>query len=171
MAQVILSGDELACILMANGIVPPEVSDLEINGENIKVKVATPWPVVKSVRVRMRFIGFENGQAVLQLTTNRLVDAFDWLVDRVLESFPLDKFAGRWEYPRLYVDVNRLLRRQVRGTEITNVVVQDGHFRITTIHVAEAEPCQHEASEAAPPGEKASRGLPSGSLRHCEDQD
>lgn len=134
MAQIILSGDELVCILHANGLVPDEVIDMEIADGEIKLKVRTPWPILKSIRVGMRFAGFEQGQALLQVQTNRVIDRFDWLVDKMLAGFPLAEHGARWEYPKLCVDVNKLLQRQVRGVEITDVVFEDGHFRITTNH-------------------------------------
>jgi len=134
MAQIILSGDELVCILTANGLVPDEVIDIEMAGEEIKVRVKTPWPIFKSIRVGMRFAGFERGRVVLQLMTNRLIDRFDWLVDKMLAGFPLADHGACWEYPSLFVDVNRLLQQQVRGVRITDIVLEDGQFRITTVH-------------------------------------
>jgi hypothetical protein len=134
MATLTLSGDELINILGANGVLPPQATDVQADGEGVRVKVRTPWSVVPAVPVDLRFIGFNRGEAVLRLSTNRFLDAFDWLVDRVLAAFPLDEFAARWQYPHLYVDVNRLLRREVRGAEITDVVFRDGHFHITSVH-------------------------------------
>ncbi len=134
MAQIILSGDELVCILNANGLVPEEVLDIELADEEIKLRIKTPWPIFKSVRVGLQFAGFEQGQVVLQLATNRLIDQFDWLVDKMLAGFPLADHGARWEYPKLHVDVNNLLRRQVRGVEVTNIVFAEGQFRITTSH-------------------------------------
>ena len=132
MAQIILSGDELVCILNANGLVPEEVAEIELAGEEIRLRVKTSWPIFKSIRVGLRFAGFEQGQAVLQLVTNRLIDQFDWLVDKVLAGFPLADHGARWEYPKLHVDVNKLLRRQIRGVEITNIVFEEGQFRTTS---------------------------------------
>lgn len=147
MAQIILSGDELVCILSANGLVPDEVMNIEIAGQEIKVRVRTPWPIFKSIRVGMRFAGFEAGRAVLQLVTNRFIDRFDWLVDRMLAGFPLADHGARWEYPRLYVDVNELLQRQVRGVQITGIVLEDGRFLITTVHSAAPSQSGNAATE------------------------
>ncbi len=139
MAQIVLSGEELVRILRANGLLPAQVAEVETAGEEIRLKVKTPWPLLKSVRVAVRFAGFEDGQVVLQLVTNRLLDAFDWLVDRMLAALALQDHGGRWEYPRLYVDVNQLLRRQLRGVEITNMAFQDGCFQIRTISSADRQ--------------------------------
>jgi hypothetical protein len=140
MGQIILSGDELVCILAANARMPEQVMGVETEGEEIKVHVATALPVLRSIPVRIRFAGFEQGQLVLQLMTNRLIDKFDWLVNRMLASFKIEDYGGRWEYPRLYVDVNRLLQQQVRGVEIAGVVFREGHFHITTSHSAAGLP-------------------------------
>jgi len=147
MAQITLSGDELVCILNANGLIPEEVADIELDGEEIKLRVKTPWPIFKSIRVGLRFAGFEQGQAVLQLATNRLIDQFDWLVDKMLAGFPLAEHGARWEYPRLHVDVNKLVVQQVRGVEITDVAFADGHFHITTKHSPDGTSGCDDASE------------------------
>jgi hypothetical protein len=55
----------------------------------------------------------------------------------MLASLKIEDHGGRWEYPRLYVDVNRLLRQQIRGVEIADVVFKDAHFHITTVHVGD----------------------------------
>ncbi len=134
MGQIILSGDELVAILTANTPMPEQVVGVEADGAEIKIHVATPLPLLKSFPVRIRFAGFQQGQIVLQFVTNRLIDKFDWLVNKVLASKKIEDYGGRWEYPCLYVDVNRLLRQQVRGIEIAGVDFQDGRFRITTSH-------------------------------------
>ena len=142
MAQIVLSGDELVGILQANGLIPDQVTDIEADGEEIKLKVKTPWPLLKSLRVAVRFEGLDNNHVVLQLVTNRLIDTFDWLVDKMLESFPLGEYGGRWEYPRLYIDVNKLLQEWIRGVRITDMAFFDGQFRITTVHPAVSEPSE-----------------------------
>jgi hypothetical protein len=81
--------------------------------------------------------------------TNRLVDTFGWLVDRMFASLPLAEHGSRWEYPRLYVDVNQLLQRQVRGVEVTGVAFAEGHFYITTAHAAPLS-SPTDVSEAQP---------------------
>ena len=134
MAQIVLSGNELVGILQANGLVPDQVTDINADGEEIKLKVKTPWPVLKSLRVGVRFEGFDGNHVVLQLVTNRLIDTFDWVVDKMLESFPLADYGGRWEYPRMYIDVNRLVRERIRGLQIDEMTYDDGQFRITTVH-------------------------------------
>ena len=151
MGQIVLSGDELVCILAANARMPDQVVGVETDGEEIKVHVATALPVLRSIPVRVRFAGFEQGQVVLQLMTNRLIDKFDWLINRMLASFKVEDYGGRWEYPKLYVDVNRLLERQVRGVQVAGVVFHEGHFHITTSHSAAGLP---DAPENAVPSDQ-----------------
>ncbi len=147
MAQIVLSGDELVGILQANGLIPDQVTDIETDSEEIKLKVKTPWPLLKSLRVGVRFEGFDNDHVVLLLVTNRLIDTFDWLVDKMLDSFPLAEYGGRWEYPRLHVDVNRLLGERVRGVKIDDMTFFDGQFRITTVHPPVAEPSDDTSAD------------------------
>ncbi len=151
MAQIIVSGNELVGILRANGLVPEEVRDVEIAGEEIKVRVRTPWPLLKSVPVHLRLAGFECGCAILQLMTNRLIDKFDWLVDKMLATVPLAEHGARWEYPRLHVDVNLLLGRQVRGVQVTDIVLDEGYFHITVSGVRGTDAPDDEPRETTDP--------------------
>ena len=153
MGQIVLSGDELVSILAANARMPDEVMGVETDGEEIKVQVATPVPILRSVPVRMRFAGFEQGQIVLQLVTNGLIDRFEWLVTKMLASLRIEDYGGRWEYPRLYVDVNQLLQRQIRGVQIADVVFEDGDFHITTRHSGNG--LRGGPGNAAPSGQTA----------------
>jgi hypothetical protein len=139
MAKIVVSGDELVGILYANGLIPAPIADVEVDGEEIRVKVMTQWPVLKSLRVGVRVAGFEDGEVIFQLITNRLLDTFDWVVGRMLESFSLADYGGRWEYPRLYIDVNRLVQERLRGVQIDAVRFVNGHFHIETTHPAPAK--------------------------------
>jgi hypothetical protein len=152
MAQIVLSGEELVSILRANGLIPAQVAAIETAGEEVRLRVRTRWPLVKSIRVALRFAGFERGEVVLQLVTNRLLDTFDWLVDRMVAA--LQDHGGRWEYPRLYVNVNQLLRRQVRGVEITHMAFRDGCLQITTSSADDGQP-PRDAGDALPMGPQA----------------
>ena len=134
MGQIVLSGEEVVSTLHANALIPHQVMNIGVNGEEIRIRVRTQWPVLKSIPVVMRFAGFSDGRLILQLATNRLTEKLRWLVDKMLESFDLEASGGRWEYPRLYIDVNRLIQGQLRGVTIEDIVVRDGLFHITTMH-------------------------------------
>ena len=158
MAEILLSGNELVCILKANGLVPDEVTDIDTEDGEIRIRVRTPWPILKSIHVGMRFAGFEQGRAVLRVQTNRLLDRFDWLVDKMIAGFPLKEHAAQWMYPKLYVDVNELLRRQIRGVQVTGIVFEDGRFRITTDHAFDAPVPQDPESDRRSDSPPASSG-------------
>lgn len=134
MGQIVISGQEVVSTLHANALIPHQVMNIGINGEEIRIRVRTQWPVLKSIPVAMRFAGFCDGQLILELATNRLTDKFRWLIDKMLESLDLEGSGGRWEYPRLYIDVNRVIGGQLRGVTIEDIVVRDGLFHITTMH-------------------------------------
>jgi hypothetical protein len=130
MAQIVLSGEELIGIVQANGWIPEEVTVVETRGPEIGLKVHTPLPLFKSVRVSVQFAGYEDGRIILQFATNRLMDSFSVVIGKMLESLRLEDYGGRWEYPRLYLAVNPLLRQRIRGVEIENIVFLDGCFHI-----------------------------------------
>lgn len=139
MAQIVLSSHEVISLLQANACIPPQITEITADDEEIKLKVRTDWPILKSMRVGMRFAGYDNGCLVLQLVTNLLTDKFNWLVDRMIEPLQIAEHGGRWDYPRLYIDVNRLVQRHLRGVTIENIIFQGGFFRVTTAHANGAD--------------------------------
>jgi hypothetical protein len=134
MAEIILSGEELVGILQANGWIPEELTDLETDGPQVRLKVRTPLPLLKSMPIVVQFVGFESGQVVLQFVTNRLMDNFGSLVGKALESFPWADHGSRWEYPRFYVAVNQLIQQRVCGIQVDNIAFRDDRFHIKTTH-------------------------------------
>jgi hypothetical protein len=152
MAQVVLSGEELVGIVQANGWIPEEISIVEVKGKEIELKVRTPLPLFKSVRISVQFAGFEDGRVIFQLGTNRVMDSLSAVIGKMLESLRLEDYGGRWEYPCLYLAVNPLLGRYVRGIEIESINLQDGCFHIQTAvrspapGAATDEPGSREAS-------------------------
>jgi hypothetical protein len=135
MAQIVLSGEELVGVLQANGWVPEEVTALEADDREVRLKLRTPVPLLKSIGVTVQFVGFDSGQLILRIATNRLIDSFNGLISKWVESFSLADYGGRWEYPRLYIGVNQLLRQRVHGVRIDDVVFQEGCFHIKTTHL------------------------------------
>lgn len=138
MAQIVLSSHELISILQVNARIPPQITDLTVDAEEIRFRVKTDWPILKSIRVGMRFVSFDKGCVVLQLATNLLTDKFSWLLDRMIEPLQLEARGGRWEYPRLYINVNRLIERQLCGVAVEDIVFRDGLFHITTTYANSA---------------------------------
>jgi hypothetical protein len=134
MAEIVLSSEELVGVLQANGWVPEEVTAMEANGREIRLRVRTPLPLLKSMGVTVQFVGFEDGHVILQMSTNRFVDNFGSLIGKALESFPWADYGSRWEYPRLYVDVNRLIQQRVRGIRIADVAFRNDRFCIEMMH-------------------------------------
>jgi hypothetical protein len=157
MAKIILSADELLDILHANELIPEQVTEIQTEGQEIKLKIKTSWPLLKSVRVGVRYAGFDDGHIAFELVTNRLIDTFDWVVEKMVESLRLSERGGRWEYPTLYVDVNRIVRGWIRGVDIDDMVFEDGHFHITTTH----PPRQSASSDAMSDTDAGASFLPS----------
>jgi hypothetical protein len=151
MAQIVLSGEELVGIVQANGWMPREVAVVGVNGREIELKVNTPLPLFRSVRISAQFAGYEHGRIILELATNRLMDSLSGVIGKMLESLHLEDHGGRWEYPRLYVEVNSLIQRRLRGVEVESIVFRDDRFHIHTAtgtSSAKAVAGEHNSPEA-----------------------
>lgn len=66
-----------------------------------------------------------------EMTTNRLVDKFDWLVRRLFKSLHLPDYVSQCEYPRVRVDINKVLADKIKGVQIENIAFENGQFCVT----------------------------------------
>ena len=142
MAEVVLPADELIALLDANKLIPQQVFDIQAGQADVSFRVKTGWVVPKSVRVRLRLVGFEAGQATVEIGAGRLVETFDWLVEKYLNTLLAGLPAVRCQYPRLYVDVDRLLGERIKGVRVTDITFADGQLRVVT--------GAHDAHQPAP---------------------
>ncbi len=131
MARITFSIAEAVRIINSNGLVSGPITEIEAEGDKISVKFKTSWPAPKYIRVGIEYADFENGIVTFNITTNRLVDKFDWLVRKLLKSLHLPDYVNQCEYPRVCVDINKVLADKIKGVQIENIDFENGQFCVT----------------------------------------
>jgi hypothetical protein len=132
MAKITVSIAEIVRILGANELISQSVEEIKTQGDRISFKLKTDWPALKHIRVGIGFVDFRDGNVILEIVTNRLVDRFDWLGRKLLNSLNLPDYVSHGEYPRIHVDINKLLARKIRGIRIDSIAFNEGQLYVTT---------------------------------------
>ncbi|MHC4154623.1 MAG: hypothetical protein ACYST6_06845 [Planctomycetota bacterium] len=136
MAQIAFTPEEAINLLTANDLLPEVITDIKVKDDTLLLRVATPLPLVNSLPVSIKYVGFENGIVTLQLSADylkgRILDTVLKLVNAKLEQDFPDKI--QLDYPNLYVHINKLLvDRNIRAVQVRQITFDSGLFTVTMV--------------------------------------
>ncbi len=131
MAKLQFTVNELNRILNSNNLFPQQISDIEADGENIHLRIKTGWFALKTIRISVKFVNFNDEGAIFEVVQNRLMNKFDWLIHKWAESVELPEHVDLREYPKVYVDLNKVLAEKARGIRADEISFEKGQFFVT----------------------------------------
>jgi hypothetical protein len=136
MAQITFTPEEAISLLRANDLLGEVITDINVKDDTLLLRVATPLPLVSSLPVSIKYVGFENGVVTLQLSADylkgRILDTVLKLVNARLEQDFPDKI--QLDYPNLYVHINKLLvDRNIRAVQVRQITFDSGLFTVTMV--------------------------------------
>lgn len=135
MAKITFSLEELLKILATNDLLQGKISRLKADGEKINFVIKTSSLILPYIPASLDFVSFSNNQAVFELivVSSHLNNA----VSRFKQMLPFNLPAYiRLEYPKIFVDVEKLLKeKNIRGIRVKDVVLENGEFTITTCNI------------------------------------
>jgi hypothetical protein len=134
MAQITFAPEEAIDLLRANGLLPEVITDIKVKDDTLLLRIATPLPLVDSLPVSIKYIGFENGVVTLNVSADylkgRILDTVVKLVNSRLEQDFPEKI--QLDYPKLHVHINKLLvDRNVRAAQVQEISFDSGLFTVT----------------------------------------
>jgi len=135
-AKITFSIGEVVRILNSGRLVSEPLTEIKTKGDKFLVKLKTGWLAPKYIRAAIKYVDFYNGNVAFEITTNRLIDKFDWLVPRLFKSPHLPDYVSQCEYPRVCVDINKVLADKIKGVQIENITFENEQFCVT-IHAGE----------------------------------
>ena len=138
MAKIIFSLQEAKEPLLSKVRMPLSVTDVKAEGDNVSFVLKTGLPLLSSIPISIRYIGFANSIVTFELTVNF---AKAWLMKKAINSL-IRKYAEgipdyvRVDYPKVYVDVNALLlKNNLKGVKVDGIVYGDGEFTVVTCKI------------------------------------
>jgi hypothetical protein len=131
MAKIQISVNEFNLILNSNNLFPRQISEIEADDDNIFLKIKTGWFALKSIRISVKFMSFNHEGAVFEIVQNRLMNKFDWLIHKWIESVQLPEHVNLCEYPKVHIDLNKVLANKAKGIRIDDISFEKGRFFVT----------------------------------------
>lgn len=135
MAKMTFSLEELAKILIANGLLPGEVLRPRAEGDRIRFVISTGSFILPFVPGSLRYLGFTDNKAIFEVS---LVSAhLNKAVSRLNQTLQLKMPTYmKLDYPRLLVDVDMLVKeKNIRGIRVKDIFFEDGQFTIVTCNI------------------------------------
>jgi hypothetical protein len=132
MARMTFSLEELTKLLISNELLPAEILRPRVQGDRIHFIIRTDSFILPFIPASLRYVSFTGNNAIFELTmvSSHLNKAASWLSQIVKLKIPP---YMKLEYPRLYVDVDKLLQRKnIRGVCVKDITFENGEFTIVT---------------------------------------
>jgi hypothetical protein len=132
MAKITFDLQELLELVISNELLPRQVARLRVKGDKIHFVIKTNAFILPFIPASLGYVGFDGNKAIFELTvvSAQVNKAMGWL-QQALE-LKLPAFVTL-EYPKVSVDIDRLLKeRNIRGIQVSDVVLNNGEFTIVT---------------------------------------
>ena len=132
MAKISFSLEELTQILISNELLRGGILRPKVEGNRIHFVIRTNSFILPYIPASLGYLSFSDNQAIFELTiiSSHLNKAVSHL--KQMLPFNLPEYI-RLEYPKIFVDVEKLLKeKNIQGIKVKDVVLENSEFTITT---------------------------------------
>jgi predicted lipase len=135
MAKITFSLDEFTQILVSNELLCGEILRPKVDGERIHFVIRTNSFILPNIPASLGYLGFSDDQAIFELTIvssylNKAVGRLKKILRPKIPAYT------RLEYPKIFVDVDKLLKeKNIRGIRVKDISFEGGEFTITTYNI------------------------------------
>jgi hypothetical protein len=135
MATITFSLEEIAEILIANRLLPPEITRARVKGELFHFVIKTGSFVLPYIPASLKYLGFSNNRVTFELTiVSSVVSKAISLLDQALK-LKIPSYM-KLEYPNIFVDIDRLLQQKnIRNVQVNDILFEDGKFTIVVCNI------------------------------------
>lgn len=126
MAKINISPEEIINVLTANELLGGTKLDVEGREEDISIRIKIS---LISVGVILKLLAYKDDVAEFEIKTNKLVENE---LFKKLKGMKLDGKIIWLDPPRIFININTLLRMKVKGIRIENFYYKNGLFNIIT---------------------------------------
>ena len=139
--QLVLPFPEAIDLATSDRPLPPQIERIVARGSTIHVTIdpKTSLPqalhrIAPKVRLELTFRSFAAGVATFDLATNVFVIPLHRLLNLITERIPLPegiRVQRGEEGPKVLLDIQALMNRQIEGLELQEFYLYEGDFIIT----------------------------------------
>jgi len=135
MAKITFSIEEFTQVLISNELLRGEILRPKVEGDRIHFVIKTNSFILPYIPASLGYLGFSDNLATFELTIvssylNKAVSRLKQMLQLKIPSYM------RLEYPKIFVDVDNLLKeKNIRGVRVKDVSLEGGNFTITTCNI------------------------------------
>jgi|SRR4030042_285496 hypothetical protein len=135
MATITFSLEEIVEFLIANELLPPEITRARVKGEVFHFVIKTGSFVLPYIPASLRYLSFNDNKAIFELTI--VSSVVSKAISRLEQALKL-KIPPymKLEYPNIVVDIDKLLQeKNISNIRVKDVLFEDGEFTIKTCNI------------------------------------
>jgi len=124
MAEINFTFAEIIDILAANGILPDQISNLDVNGKNISFKFKVKNPFATSVDISLQFLEFEKGILSFKIKTS-------WLVEKGLKHLVI--FKNKYvelDKSNILIYLDMYINDNLKGLQLNKFIFSNNKLNI-----------------------------------------
>ncbi len=126
MAEIKISIAEIVGAIVANDLMPKQISNIEIQGDTINFHYKTGLLIPRSVEASLSYIEFDKSIITFEVHTS-------WFADKILRIFPIGQSEFlQYDHPNVIFYIQRFLNKKVNGVQIEDIKFKNGKFTINT---------------------------------------
>lgn len=135
MAKIIFDLEELTQILISNELLRGEILRPKVEGERIHFVIRTNSFILPYIPASLEYLDFSDNQAIFELTIvssylNKAISRLKQILQPKIPAYT------RLEYPKIFVDVDKLLKeKNIRDIRVEDISLKGGEFTITTCNI------------------------------------
>ena len=135
MAKIIFNLEELTQILISNELLRGEILRPKVEGERIHFVIRTNSFILPYIPASLEYLDFSDNQAIFELTIvssylNKAISRLKQILQPKIPAYT------RLEYPKIFVDVDKLLKeKNIRDIRVEDISLKGGEFTITTCNI------------------------------------
>ena len=135
MAKITFNLEELIQILISNELLRSEILRPKVEGDRIHFVIRTNSFILPYIPASLGYLSFSDNQAIFELTIvsshlNKAVSRLKQILQPKIPDYT------RLEYPKILVDVDKLLKeKNIRGIRVKDLSFEGGEFTITTCNI------------------------------------
>ena len=135
MAKIIFDLEELTQILISNELLRGEILRQKVEGERFHFVIRTNSFILPYIPASLEYLDFSDNQAIFELTIvssylNKAISRLKQILQPKIPAYT------RLEYPKIFVDVDKLLKeKNIRDIRVEDISLKGGEFTITTCNI------------------------------------
>jgi len=134
MARITASTQEIIDIMVCNENIPDQITNIKAEENGLSFNINTKLPLINLVPAKVKYVAYEDNHVHLKMSLYNLKGKIAAkVINRIVKMFSKKMGdAVSITYPDIFINVNDLLGKKVKGISIDNIILDNEALTVIT---------------------------------------